>query len=262
VPTEPIIEGKVTGGSFGFLKEQLKFGEPDAGGGGAIFNFTNTRYDGYRDFSAYEARSFYGKILNKLTESSSLTTVLSYYDSPKAEDPQGLNREEFEDDPQQARPDTEFASGARTQDTGEEVVEGKAGLIWDKQIDDDALSISAYRVFRIFSNRIVPRVVEYDRYVLGGAAQYTWNAELGALPNALVLGADIQEQTDRRRNFDNNAGSYGDLSLNQVEKAKALGLFLSENLRIAERLGLPVASKPDSQELCFAPAGDGGADAS
>jgi tRNA-uridine 2-sulfurtransferase len=33
----------------------------------------------------------------------------------------------------------------------------------------------------------------------------------------------------------------------------------SETRALAERFGLPVASKPDSQELCFAPAGDAGA---
>jgi tRNA-specific 2-thiouridylase len=33
----------------------------------------------------------------------------------------------------------------------------------------------------------------------------------------------------------------------------------SQTRTLAERFGLPVASKPDSQELCFAPAGDAGA---
>jgi len=33
----------------------------------------------------------------------------------------------------------------------------------------------------------------------------------------------------------------------------------AETRRVAEQLGLPVASKPDSQELCFAPSGDAGA---
>ncbi len=32
----------------------------------------------------------------------------------------------------------------------------------------------------------------------------------------------------------------------------------AETRRLAERFGLPVASKPDSQELCFAPSGDAG----
>jgi len=32
-----------------------------------------------------------------------------------------------------------------------------------------------------------------------------------------------------------------------------------ETRRLAERFGLPVATKPDSQELCFAPSGDAGA---
>jgi tRNA-uridine 2-sulfurtransferase len=37
------------------------------------------------------------------------------------------------------------------------------------------------------------------------------------------------------------------------------GMSKSETRRHAERFGLPVASKPDSQELCFAPSGEAGA---
>ncbi len=36
------------------------------------------------------------------------------------------------------------------------------------------------------------------------------------------------------------------------------GLAKAETRALAERFGLPVASKPDSQELCFAPSGDAG----
>src|SRR6478672_8701764 len=36
------------------------------------------------------------------------------------------------------------------------------------------------------------------------------------------------------------------------------GLPKHETRALAERFGLPVASKPDSQELCFAPSGDAG----
>lgn len=50
--------------------------------------------------------------------------------------------------------------------------------------------------------------------------------------------------------------------LGQRELSRSLfpvgGLPKTETRAIAERFGLPVASKPDSQELCFAPAGDAG----
>jgi tRNA-uridine 2-sulfurtransferase len=50
--------------------------------------------------------------------------------------------------------------------------------------------------------------------------------------------------------------------LGQGELAKSMfpvgGLEKSETRRLAERFGLPVATKPDSQELCFAPAGEVG----
>ena len=50
--------------------------------------------------------------------------------------------------------------------------------------------------------------------------------------------------------------------LGQRELARSLfpigGLVKTDTRAIAERFGLPVATKPDSQELCFAPAGDAG----
>jgi tRNA-specific 2-thiouridylase len=50
--------------------------------------------------------------------------------------------------------------------------------------------------------------------------------------------------------------------LGQRELARSLfpvgGLSKASTRALAERFGLPVASKPDSQELCFAPAGDAG----
>jgi tRNA-specific 2-thiouridylase len=50
--------------------------------------------------------------------------------------------------------------------------------------------------------------------------------------------------------------------LGQRQLARSLfpvgGLEKAETRRLAERFGLPVATKPDSQELCFAPAGDAG----
>jgi tRNA-specific 2-thiouridylase len=50
--------------------------------------------------------------------------------------------------------------------------------------------------------------------------------------------------------------------LGQRELARSLfpigGLEKSETRALAERFELPVASKPDSQELCFAPSGDAG----
>jgi tRNA-specific 2-thiouridylase len=51
--------------------------------------------------------------------------------------------------------------------------------------------------------------------------------------------------------------------LGQRELARSLfpvgGLPKAETRAIAERFGLPVAGKPDSQELCFAPGGEAGA---
>jgi tRNA-specific 2-thiouridylase len=50
--------------------------------------------------------------------------------------------------------------------------------------------------------------------------------------------------------------------LGQAQLSRSLfpvgGLAKAETRALAERFGLPVATKPDSQELCFAPSGDAG----
>ncbi len=67
-----------------------------------------------------------------------------------------------------------------------------------------------------------------------------------------------------RRGIDTNKDqSYMLHMLGQRELARSRfpvgGMSKVETRAHAERLGLPVASKPDSQELCFAPSGDAGA---
>jgi tRNA-uridine 2-sulfurtransferase len=66
-----------------------------------------------------------------------------------------------------------------------------------------------------------------------------------------------------RRGSDGKDQSYMLHTLGQNELARSLfpvgGMPKTETRRHAERLGLPVADKPDSQEVCFAPAGDHGA---
>jgi len=65
------------------------------------------------------------------------------------------------------------------------------------------------------------------------------------------------------RGFDRSKDqSYMLHMLGQRELSRAIfavgGLAKTETRALAERFGLPVASKPDSQELCFAPSGDAG----
>jgi tRNA-specific 2-thiouridylase len=66
-----------------------------------------------------------------------------------------------------------------------------------------------------------------------------------------------------RRGADPNKDqSYMLHMLGQQELARSLfpvgGLAKEETRALADRFGLPVATKPDSQELCFAPSGDAG----
>ena len=247
-PVDPLIEGRITSGSFGFLKEQLKFGRSDGHGGGVIFNVTNMEYDGFREHSSTRARIIFGKIIHRLSETSELTLLFNHYDSPLAQDPQGLTKDQVKKDREQARPDG-FFNGAVTQDTGEEVVDAQTALIYKKELEEDLLTLSYYKTLRKFTGRINPRVVEFDRDVTGGGIQYDLAGELMGRDNLLILGIDFQDQNDRRRNFGNESGAHGDLSLNQIEEATALGIFVNEKIAVTEQVGLSVGLRNDQIEL-------------
>jgi tRNA-specific 2-thiouridylase len=76
-----------------------------------------------------------------------------------------------------------------------------------------------------------------------------------------VRGEDGSWHLHRGADLDKDQ-SYMLHMLGQEQLARSLfpvgGLPKAETRRLAERFGLPVASKPDSQELCFAPSGDAG----
>ncbi|MBI3647310.1 MAG: tRNA 2-thiouridine(34) synthase MnmA [Actinobacteria bacterium] len=96
------------------------------------------------------------------------------------------------------------------------------------------------------------RVAEERGFDLVASGHYVRTARNDAGEMRLLRGADrIKDQ------------SYMLHMLGQRELARAVfpvgGMQKSETRAHAARFGLPVATKPDSQELCFAPSGDAGA---
>jgi iron complex outermembrane receptor protein len=73
-----------------------------AAGYGATLGYTDFRTDGYRDHSAAERRSFNGKLTLPVGENRKLTLLVNHLDAPDAQDPLGLSRAQFDQNPQQA----------------------------------------------------------------------------------------------------------------------------------------------------------------
>lgn len=141
-----------------------------------------------------------------------------------------------------------------------------------------------------FPFEIADMTLEFDEHVIG---DFVAEHEAGRTPNpcarcnaeikfgaflrradelridAVATGHYVRTERDAagrwrlRRGADRSKDqSYMLHMLGQRELARAVfpvgGMPKAETRRHAERLGLPVACKPDSQELCFAPSGDAG----
>jgi iron complex outermembrane receptor protein len=121
-PPVPTAEVILTGGSYGFGKYQVK------GGGrtekaqmfldGSFFQL-----GGYRDHSATQAGNFTGKLRYDVTDSTDVMLLVTAVDSPLAQDPGALVRDDAQKHPRRAR-DLNVQL-----DAGEEVQQVRVGTV-------------------------------------------------------------------------------------------------------------------------------------
>ena len=230
----PFLETRLTGGSWGFQRHQLK-----AGGaiGRSAFHVSGswTSLNGYRRHSESKSWFLGGKIRHFINEHSSLTTLFNQAHTPWSQDAGGLTRAEVDGDRRQARA-RNVALNA-----GEEVTQGKLGFVYRNSITDEhELTLTQYSLFRDFANKlpILPAagdgIVQFDRLGVGGGVKHVWD-----LPaNQLVAGVDVEFQTDNRQRYANVAGTRGLLGLDQNESVRSVGPFVRNEFRVNERLWL------------------------
>jgi len=118
------LSSKVSGsqGAFGYV--------------GSISRFTS---DGYRDHSAVQREIGNLKFTLATDESSKLTLVANSVNLPKAQDPLGLTRAQFEADPRSVDP------SATAFDTRKNVNQTQVGAVYERQVDGtNALRLLAY----------------------------------------------------------------------------------------------------------------------
>jgi iron complex outermembrane receptor protein len=234
-PEDPFVEGRASFGEYGFQKYQLK-----AGGRTRsleyIASLSHLQLDGYRDHSGARSSILNTRFSWEIDDSSDLSLVVNAVDSPKADDPGGLTREQVRRDRRQASPRNLLF------DAGEELDQQKLGLVYRRSFGEKhQISARNYYVLRDFENRL-PFVeggsVEFDRFFAGGGLQYTYTDSVFGTHAWLVAGLDIDAQRDDRRRFDNLFGNRGALTLDQDEDVTAYGAYLQSRGQLPWNLEL------------------------
>ncbi|MBV7483700.1 TonB-dependent receptor [Bordetella sp. BOR01] len=165
--------------------------------------------DGYREHSAARKTLANAKLGIGLGADNDLTLVFNSVDLA-ADDPQGLTRQEFEDDPRSAAP------GALRFDTRKTVRQTQGGAVYEHRVDNqNALRLMLYygqRDTRQFlsipvATQAAPGqaggVIDLRRDYGGADLRWTWQSQLAARPFTMAAGLAYDTMTEDRRGYEN-----------------------------------------------------------
>jgi iron complex outermembrane receptor protein len=129
------------------------------------------------------------------------------------------------------------------QRTGEGSSQGQLGASWTGRVRSLDAETSGWVLHRSTEGPIPATILDLSRNGFGarvlvrrGGAGARWSWDLGG---------SVERQRDDRRNFVNDLGNRGVLTLSQVETVTALGLFAQARVRAAEGLHALAALRGD-----------------
>lgn len=246
-PTEDFLaEGRITLGSYGLQRYQLKTGQRLGKFDYMVYN-AYTQTNGYRVQSGMKSNLFNTRLGFRPDSSLEISLLLNHVYSPQADDPGGLTLDEVMEDRQQARDrNLQF-------ETGETVEQGRAALKVRKQVGEaHEFQLRTYYLYRDFANALPFEnggIVNLDRTYWGGGLSYRFQGSLGSMPYLLRAGVDVDRQSDDRRRYNNLEGEQGALSLDQQENFYSTGLFLVQRLEVTQALSVNLATRFDALQL-------------
>jgi len=253
VPLRPEIWA--LGGGFGNDRFYQKYDLKAAGQSGHFdylghFSFFDS--EGYRTHSAAEYTLLNARLRYKPDDSSELTGVINYANTPVAQNPSTLSdsvarikpdtARDIALSPDQCPPDPGFAG---CQGLGEASKQGQAGVTYRRHLSDvQQFSVMGYGLSRTLENQIPFTLIQLDRIAGGARAEYRLATRSGPV-SGLTAGLDIDHQSDDRVENDSDGETVGPVTLDQGERVTALGLFAVTGFFFAPTVELTISARYD-----------------
>jgi iron complex outermembrane recepter protein len=233
-------EAGVTFGQYGFQKYQLRMGGGKANKFLYSINGALTKTDGYRDHSAMKNYLVNGGFLMPIDSTLTLRGVVTYVNSPLADDPGALTQAQADTIPTSAR-----ASNLNF-DTGESLWQLRLGFGISKKLNErHSLDGRIYHTERSFLGKIPFDYIELERSFTGGSFSYGFKSNPGETTWEMTVGVDLENQVDDRRRYENNNGKRGDQYVNQVETYSSVGIFWVQKIGFGQRFAILPALRYD-----------------
>jgi len=208
-PAQPTLTLGGWLGSFGSDKASLKFGG-QGDGANYIGNFSRFHTDGYRDHSTATRTTFNGKVKYAIDADSSLAITLNALDQPDTQDPQGLTKQQFLQNPQQA------PTSAINFNTRKSQSNYQTGLVYERKIGgDDTIRATGYAGKRFVDQFLSVPVgaqnpansgggeIGLDNLFGGFDGRWTHKGSLFGRDYSVTLGANYDAISQARKGWEN-----------------------------------------------------------
>ena len=202
-----------------------------------VFFVSNTKSNGYRAHAEYESFNVNFKYIVNINANNKLQLIGNFLNSPRANDPGGLNIEEVKTDRSQGR----FRN--IQYDAGEKVKQYKVGLNLSSIIRKLKLTNSIYFNQRLFDGKLPfgsGGIVDLNRSFWG----YKLNVNFDGLLN-YDLGLAYNRQKDDRQRFINDEGIKTDQVMGQYENYENISLYFFGSKSI-QRFNLSVGARMEN----------------
>jgi len=209
----PTIGASLAAGSWGTQREALR-ASGSSGGFGWVVGASEFRTDGYRDHSAAERRLGNAKLTWHPAADDRYTLIVNSVALPKAQDPLGLTRAQFDADPRSVDP------AAIQFDTRKTVDQTQVGLIWERRLTATqslrALVYDGHRNTEQFqaipvgaqASPLHPGgVIVLGRDYSGVDVRWTWSTHFGGRKFDLVGGLAYDQLDEHRQGYQNFVGT-------------------------------------------------------
>lgn len=219
------LQATAIAGSYG-LQRYLVGGQIRSENISANVRFAQHKSDGYREQTSLKRNAFNADIKMEAGQKGTLSSTI-FYTNLFYETPGGLNKVQFDENPQQARPPSAFPGAVEAQ----AAVTNKTiygGLIYDYEWSDRWLTTAGiYGAFSAFENPTIRNYELRDETNLGVRSHTEYKFNQSQIPGKITFGGEFQHFKSPIAVYDNNQGSPAGLQLRDEVTSK-LGLFFAQ----------------------------------
>ena len=190
---------------------------------GGLVDISRYSTDGFRNHSTALREQLNAKAVARPSPDTTITAIANLFNQPLAQDPLGLTRAQFAQNPRQVVPE------ANTFNTRKTISQQQGGLVIERKLSaEDSLTARVYAGARKVDQKLAFQtngVVNLDRGYSGVGASWTRTTQVNQLPLRWTVGVEADQLKETRKGFDNIAGNNGPLRRNEDDTARNTDVF-------------------------------------